>query len=220
MSTASIGLSDQLQRYLLDVSLYEPKPCAQLREQTMQMEMARMISSPEQVQFILLLAKMLDAKRAIEVGTFTGYTALRLTLGMPELQMTCCDISEEYTDIARDYWRAEGVDNRIDLQLAPASETLRALLDKGEADGFDFAYIDADKTGYKTYVELCMELIRPGGLILLDNTLWSGTVADPNDHSDDSVALRKLNSWLREQAPQRFDLSLVPIGDGLTILRK
>ncbi len=220
MSTSSIGLDDRLQQYLLEVSLHEPAACARLREQTLAMPDANMISSPEQVQLLMLLCKMIDARNGLEIGTFTGYTSLRLTIGMPALKMTCCDLSEEFTSVAREHWQAANVQSRIDLQLGPAQQTLDRLIDEGFEGAFDFAYIDADKSGYKAYVESCLSLVRNGGLITLDNVLWSGSVADPGDSSADTVALRELNSWLHERAPGRFDLSLVPIGDGLTILRK
>jgi predicted O-methyltransferase YrrM len=220
MSFASIGLDDNLQQYLLDVSLHEPEACRKLREQTMEMAESMMISSPEQVQLIMILVKMLGARQGLEIGTFTGYTSLRLTLGLPELNMTCCDVSEEFTAVAREHWQAADVQDRIDLQLAPAQETLDRLLDEGFEGAFDFAYVDADKTGYRGYVESCQVLVRAGGLILLDNVLWSGSVADPEDQSDDTAALRGLNSWLHETAPGKFDLSLIPIGDGLTLIRK
>ena len=220
MSTASIGLDDRLQQYLLEVSLHEPEACARLREQTLQMSEANMISSPEQVQLILLLAKLLGAKRGLEIGTFTGYTSLRLTLGMPALKMTCCDLNKEFTAIARQHWQAAGVDTRIELELAPAQQTLDLLVDEGFEGAYDFAYIDADKTGYREYVESCLALVRPGGLILLDNVLWGGAVIDPDDASDDTLALRELNAWIHANARGRYDLSLVPIGDGLTIIRK
>lgn len=220
MSTSSLGLDDRLQQYLLEVSLQEPEACAKLRAQTLDMPDANMISSPEQVQLLKLLFKMLNARNGLEIGTFTGYTSLRLTMAMPALKMTCCDLSEEFTSIARQHWQAANVQDRIDLQLGPAQQTLDRLIDEGFEGAYDFAYIDADKTGYKSYVESCLSLVRNGGLITLDNVLWGGSVADPGDSSDDAVALRELNTWLHERAPGRYDLSLVPIGDGLTILRK
>ena len=220
MSTSSIGLDDRLQQYLLDVSLHEPEACLRLREQTLAMPDANMISSPEQVQLLKLLFKMIDASNGLEIGTFTGYTSLRLTMAMPQLRMTCCDLSREYTDIAREHWRAANVEDRIDLQLGPAQQTLDHLIDEGFEGAYDFAYIDADKSGYKSYVESCLTLVRNGGLITLDNVLWGGAVADPEDNSDDTLALRELNQWLYQRAPGRFDLSLIPIGDGLTVLRK
>ena len=134
--------------------------------------------------------------------------------------MTCCDVSEEFTSIAREHWQSAGVSNRINLQLAPAQQTLDGMIDDGQQGQFDFSYIDADKSGYRGYVESCLELVRSGGLITIDNVLWSGSVADPDDQSEDTAALRELNVWLYQQAPGRFDLSLVPIGDGLTLLRK
>ena len=220
MSSSSIGLDETLQEYLLDVSLLEPQACRQLREQTLTMPDANMISSPEQVQLLFLLCKLLGARNGLEVGTFTGYTSLRLTMGMPELKMTCCDISEDFTATAREHWQAASVDDRIDLQIRPAQQTLDGLIDEGFEGAYDFAYIDADKSGYRGYVESCLVLVRPGGLITLDNVLWGGSVTDPGDNSEDTVALRELNTWLHQRAGGRFDLSLVPIGDGLTILRK
>ncbi len=220
MSNSSLGLSEALQQYLLDVSLREPPVCLRLRRQTLAMPEAKMLSSPEQVQLFLLLLKMLDAKSGIEVGTFTGYTSLRLTLGIAALRMTCCDISEEFTAIARTFWREAGVAERIELHLAPALETLDELIARGKSASFDFAYIDADKSGYREYVERCWRLVRPGGLIAIDNTLWSGSVADPENQEEDTLALRRLNEWLYSQDDYEYDLSLVPIGDGLTLLRK
>ena len=220
MSTSSIGLDDRLQQYLIEVSLQEPEACARLREQTMAMSESNMLSSPEQVQLLKLLFKMLGARRGLEIGTFTGYTSLRLTMAMPELRMTCCDLSREYTDIAREHWRAANVDNRIELHLGPAQDTLDRLLDEGFEGAYDFAYIDADKSGYRAYVESCLALVRNGGLITLDNVLWGGSVADPDDHDEDTEALREVNRWLFERASGRYDLSLIPIGDGLTVLRK
>jgi caffeoyl-CoA O-methyltransferase len=220
MSSASIGLDQRLQDYLLAVSLHEPEICAGLRQRTRSMPDGNMISSPEQVQLLELLARLLGARRGLEVGTFTGYTALRLTLGLPELRLTCCDLSEEFTAIARDYWRQAGVFERIDLRLGPAQRSLDELLADGAAGSYDFAYIDADKGGYRGYAESCLQLVRAGGLVMLDNVLWDGLVADPADDGDDTRALRDVNRWLYEQAPGRYDLSLVPIGDGLTLLRK
>ena len=220
MSNNSLGLDENLQKYLLDVSLKEPAICQRLREQTVSMAEGGMLSSPEQVQLLLLLFKMLNAKSGIEIGTFTGYTSLRLTLGIPDLHMICCDISEEFTDIAKRYWQQAGIIDRIDLRLAPALDTLDALIENGQSESFDFAYIDADKSAYRDYLERCMTLVRAGGLITLDNTLWNGSVADPEDNGEDTIALRQLNSWLHAQQEYDYDLSLVPIGDGLTLLRK
>ena len=181
---------------------------------------ANMLSSPEQVQLLVLLCKMLGAGNGLEVGTFTGYTSLRLTMAMPGLRMICCDLSEDFARIARRHWEAANVDQRIELHLGPAGQTLDRLIDEGFEGVYDFAYIDADKSGYRAYVEDCMTLVRPGGLILLDNVLWDGAVVDPADTSEDTVALRELNAWIHQRAPGRYDLSVVPIGDGLTIIRK
>ena len=220
MSNSSLGLSEALQQYLLDVSLREPEVCRRLRLQTLEMPKANMLSAAEQVQLLLLLLKMLGAKSGLEVGTFTGYTSLRFTLGIPGLRMTCCDVSEEFTTIAQAYWREAGVADRIDLRLAPALETLDEMIKNGSPAAFDFAYIDADKAAYREYIERCMILVRSGGLIAIDNVLWSGRVADPENHDDDTLALRRLNEWLHSQDDYEYDLSLVPIGDGLTLLRK
>ena len=165
MSTSSIGLDETLQQYLLEISLHEPAACRRLREQTLGMPDANMISSAEQVQLLALLCNMLGAKRGLEIGTFTGYTSLRLTLAIAQLKMTCCDISEAFTRIAREHWQAASVQDRIDLQIAPAQQTLDRLIDEGHEGAYDFAYIDADKSGYQGYVESCLALVRPGGLI-------------------------------------------------------
>jgi predicted O-methyltransferase YrrM len=219
MGALSFGLDETLQSYLLEVSLHEPEACRRLREHTKTLADGMMISSPEQVQMLLLLFKMLDAGKGLEVGTFTGYTSLRLTLGMPGLQMTCCDLSEEFSAVAREHWRDAGVAERIDLRLGPAQQTLQELIADGRQGYYDFAYIDADKTGYRNYVEACFTLLHGGGLIAIDNVLWGGSVADPDNQSTDTRALRDLNKWLYREAPGRFDLSMVPIGDGLTLLR-
>ena len=219
MSSSSIGLDQKLQNYLLQVSLHEPDDCLKLRQETLELPEAAMISSPEQIQLLLLLCKMLNARSGLEIGTFTGYTSLRLTLGLPELNMVCCDVNEQFTSLGRKYWQAAAVADRIDLKLAPAQKTLDQLINDDGRDSFDFAYIDADKTNYRNYVESCMILVRPGGLIAIDNVLWGGSVANADDQSDDSVALRDLNLWLHRQAPGNFDLSLIPIGDGLTLMR-
>jgi predicted O-methyltransferase YrrM len=218
MSNSSIGLSDSLQQYLLDISLVEPDCCLKLREETAKLPEAQMISSPEQVQLITLLAKLINARKGLEIGTFTGYSSLCLTLALPQLEMTCCDISENFTSIGQRHWRDNAVDDRILLKLAPAIETLEALVESGQSKSFDFAYIDADKTGYRRYVELCFKLIRSKGIIAIDNVLWSGSVINSSDQTEDTVALRQLNSWLHDNAGDQYELSVIPIGDGLTLL--
>ena len=166
-----------------------------------------------------LLVELMGASHAIEVGTFTGYSSLSVALAMPEDgRLICCDTSEEWTTVARRYWVEAGVQAKIDLRLAPALETLDALLSDGRAGAFDFAFIDADKQNYENYYERCLQLLRPGGLIAVDNTLWSGSVADPDDTEPSTCAIRRFNEKLH--CDDRVSLSLVPIGDGLSLARK
>jgi len=219
MSNRSISLTDSLYEYLLAVSLREPDLLRQLRQETSIDPMARMQISPEQGQFMGLLARLMGARRCLEVGVFTGYSSLALALALPDdARIVACDVSEEWTSVARRYWAAAGVADKIDLRLAPALETLEGLLAAGEAGSYDFAFLDADKKNYLRYFELALGLVRPGGLIVADNTLWSGRVADPRNAEPDTVALRHFNQHLHRDA--RIDLSLVPIGDGLTLARK
>ena len=219
MSRQSIGLDDRLYDYLLGASLREPPALARLREETAAHPRAGMQIAPEQGQFMQLLLRLMDARRVLEVGVFTGYSSLAMALALPpEGRILACDVSEEYTAIARRHWAAAGVSDRIELVLAPARDTLDARLAAGEAGSYDFAFIDADKGGYLDYYERLLALLRPGGLIAVDNTLWDGAVADPADCSPDTVALREFNACLHED--ERVDLSLVPIGDGLTLARK
>jgi caffeoyl-CoA O-methyltransferase len=176
--------------------------------------------APEQGRFMALLVQLMDARRYLEVGTFTGYSSLAVALAMPDDgQIIACDVSEEYTAVARRYWEEAGVARRIDLRIGPTLNTLKALLhDDDERRDFDFIFIDADKANYNSYYEKCLDLLRPGGLIALDNTLWGGKVADPAVTDIDTSALRKLNTKL--YADERIDMSMVPIGDGLTLCRK
>ena len=219
MSSRTLGLDDTLHAYLLEVSLREPEPLARLREATAGMRNARMQVSPEQGQLMGLLIELTGARRVLEVGTFTGYSALAMALALPEDgRIVACDVSEEWTAVAREHWRRAGVAHRIELRLAPAQQTLDALLAGGEAGSFDFAFIDADKGGYLAYYERCLALLRAGGLIAVDNTLWSGRPADPHDDDPDTVAIRDFNRALH--GDERVTLSLLPIGDGLTLARK
>jgi O-methyltransferase len=219
MSTRTLSLNDTLYRYLLDHSLREDAVALALRERTAGHEWAGMQISPEQGQFMGLLAELIGARHIIEVGTFTGYSALCLARALPtDGRLICCDLSEEWTAIGIPYWERAGVRDRIDLRIAPALETLDGLLADGRAGQFDMAFIDADKTNYLHYYERCLTLLRPGGLVLIDNTLWGGSVADPADQGTDTVAIRALNDVLH--ADERITLSLVPIGDGLTLARK
>jgi O-methyltransferase len=218
MSNRTINLDDRLHRYLVEHSVRESPLLARLRETTMGLEMSNMQIAPEQGQFMALLVELLGAERIIEIGTFTGYSALCMAQAMPAHgRLLCCDISTEWTEIGRGFWREAGVEDRIDLRIAPAMETLDELLEQGAAGSFDMAFIDADKSGYVDYYERCLRLLRRGGLVMFDNTLWDGAVADPADRSDDTRALRELNDRLL--ADERVSLSLVPIGDGLTLAR-
>jgi caffeoyl-CoA O-methyltransferase len=219
MSKNTLGLDNQLYDYLLSVSLREPDLLRQLREETASYPMARMQISPEQGQFMALLVQLLGATKTLEVGVFTGYSSLCVALALPPNgKIVACDVSEEYTAIARRYWQAAGVADKIDLRLAPALETLDELLAAGQAESFDFAFIDADKGNYEGYYERSLQLIRPGGLIAIDNVLWSGRVADPQEQGNNTQALRALNEKLHDD--ERITLSMVPIADGLTLALK
>lgn len=219
MSNRTIGLDDALYRYLLDASLREHPLLAELRAQTATMPEAHYQIAPEQGQFMAFLARAIGVRRYLEIGTFTGYSALAIALALPaDGEVIACDVSREWTDIARNYWQRAGVADRIRLELRPALDTLSDLRARGEDASFDLAFIDADKTGYPEYYEQCLALLRPGGIVMVDNTLWSGRVADTADRSADTEAIRAFNRQL--QSDQRIDLSLVPIGDGLTLARK
>jgi predicted O-methyltransferase YrrM len=219
MSSRTLNLDETLYRYLLDHSLRETELMRRLRETTARQEYARMQISPEQGQFMALLVELLGAERIVEIGTYTGYSALCMAQAMPEHgELVCCDISEQWTDIARRFWREAGIEGRIRLHIAPAIVTLDTLIEQGRAASFDMAFIDADKTNYVAYYERCLTLLRSGGLILFDNTLWGGAVADPEDQDADTVAIRELNDALRDDS--RVSISLLPLGDGLTLARK
>ena len=210
---------ERLHRYLVTASLRDDPLQARLREETQRLSAGAMQIAAEQGQFMALLVSLIGARRCIEIGTFTGYSALCTARALPEDgRLTCCDISEEWTSIARRYWEEDGVARKIDLRLGPAAETLSDLLGDGGAGRYDFAFIDADKTGYDGYYERCLELIRPGGLIAIDNMLWNGWVADPSRDDADTEAIRALNLKVRDD--RRVDASLVPIGDGLLLARK
>lgn len=219
MTNRSISLTDSLYQYLLSSSLREPDLLRELRAETAADPQARMQIAPEQGQFMALLVRLIGARRCLEVGVFTGYSSLAVALALPDNgRIVACDVSERWTSVARRYWAAAGVEHRIDLRLAPALETLEALLVAGEAGRFDFAFLDADKENYLRYYELALELVRPGGLIVADNTLWSGRLADPSNTEATAVALRAFNERLHRD--ERVDLSLIPVGDGLTLARK
>lgn len=219
MSNRSISLTDPLYDYLLQVSLREAPLLKKLRDETAQMSNANMQIAPEQGQFMALLARLIGARHCIEVGTFTGYSSLAVALALPRTgRIICCDVSQEYTAVARRYWREAGVEDMIELRLGPAARTLESLVNGGGSAHYDFAFIDADKTNYAGYYELCLSLLRPGGLIAVDNTLWNGRVLDAKDQSEDTRAIRLFNEFVRDD--DRVDVSLVPIGDGVTLARK
>lgn len=218
MSRRNLPLDGALYRYIVDHSLREHPAQTALRAATASHPHAGMQISPEQGQFMALLVKLMGVKRAIEIGVFTGYSALTVALALPaDGRLLACDISNDYTLVGRPFWQQAGVAHKIELKLAPAIETLDAQLAAGRAGQFDFAFIDADKTSYDAYFERCLQLLRTGGLIAIDNTLWDGSVARPAD-SEDTAALQALNSKLHRD--ERIDLSLLPIGDGLTLARK
>ncbi len=219
MPKQTLGLEQSLYDYLLSVSIREPTILTQLRQETAQMPRSIMQISPEQGQFMALLVKIMGAKKTLEVGVFTGYSSLVVALALPaDGKIVACDVSEEYTSVARRYWQQAGVADKIDLHIAPALETLDNLLTAGEAGTFDFAFIDADKGNYDNYYERSLELIRPGGLIALDNVLWSGKVADTEIQDNQTNKIRALNRKLHQDS--RITLSLVPIADGLTLAMK
>jgi caffeoyl-CoA O-methyltransferase len=214
-----LQITDEIHRYLVDHSVREPDVLARLRAATASLPQAGMQIGPEQGQLMALLAKLVGAKRCIEVGVFTGYSSLAVALALPEDgRILACDVSEQWTAIARRFWREAGVEHKIELKLQPAVRTLEELLAAGEAGRYDFAFVDADKPAYDSYYELLLKLLRPGGLMALDNTLWSGAVLDPNEREPNTVALRALNDKLHRD--ERIDLSLLPVGDGLTLARK
>ncbi len=219
MTNRTIQIDDRLHRYLLDHSLRETGVMKKLRDVTAGHEMARMQIGPEQGQFMALLVELMGASQIIEIGTFTGYSALVMACALPhEGKLICCDISDEYTSLGRPFWQQAGVESKIDLRIAPALETLDRLIEEGQAGRFDMAFIDADKPAYDDYYERSLVLLRHGGLVLFDNMLWDGKVADARVDDADTVAIRKLNQKLH--ADDRVSLSMVPIGDGLTLALK
>ncbi|MEG4532665.1 class I SAM-dependent methyltransferase [Microcoleus sp. D2_18a_D3] len=219
MANSTLGLEHQLYDYLLSISLREPDILASLREETAKHPMAQMQIAPEQGQFMELMVQLMGATKTLEIGVFTGYSSLCVALALPSNgQIIACDVSEEYTAIARRYWEAAGVANKISLQLGPAINTLDKLIAEGQAGTFDFAFIDADKENYEAYFERSLQLVRNGGLIVIDNVLWSGRVADPQVQDESTTAIRSFNDKLRNDP--RVTLSVVPIADGLTLALK
>lgn len=212
-------LSDRLYEYALSVGVREPEVFRQLREETGKLAEGEMQIAPEQGPLLALLVQLMGARQCLEVGTFTGYSALWVASVLPpDGQLVCCDVSEQYTDLAQKYWAKAGLADRIDLRLGPALNTLTQLLGGGWRGLFDYAFIDADKANYDAYFEACLQLVRPGGLIAIDNTLWDGKVADPAVNDPDTVAIRDLNAKLF--ADERVSLSFLPLADGLTLCVK
>ena len=212
-------LERSLHDYLLSVSLREPDLLQQLRHETASHPMSQMQIAPEQGQFMALLVQLIGAKKTLEIGVFTGYSSLAVALALPpDGKLVACDVSDEYTAIAQRYWKLAGVADKIDLRIAPALETLDQLLAEGQANTFDFAFIDADKSNYDNYYERLLQLVRKGGLIAIDNVLWSGQVADPTVQDTRTNAIRSLNDKLHQD--DRISLSLLAIADGLTLALK
>lgn len=218
MTFQTLGLEPQLYEYLLSVSLREPKILFQLRQETARHQLGKMQIAPEQGQFMALLVQLIGAKKTLEVGVFTGYSALAIALALPpEGKVIACETNREYAAIAHQWWSRAGVADKIHLHLAPAKETLDRLL-VGEASTFDFAFIDADKSNYDSYYERSLQLVRPGGLIAIDNVLWSGRVAEDRVQDNRTKKIRALNQKLHQD--RRVTISPIPIGDGLTLARK
>jgi len=210
---------DAVADYVSSLVAAETDAQKRLREETAELPQSMMQIGPDQGAFLKLLVGAIGARQAIEIGTFTGYSAISIARALPKNgQLLCCDVNGEWTAIARRYWKEAGLDRRIELKLAPALETLEGLIGKGKEGSFDFAFIDADKTGYDAYYEACLKLLRPGGLIALDNMLWGGAVADPKAKDKDTLAIRALNEKISNDA--RVDASLVTIGDGVMLARK
>ena len=221
MSVKTFTMDDRLHEYLLSVSVPDLPPILrELRDETASLSRGRMQISTEQGQFMRLLIALIGAEKCLEIGVFTGYSALIVAQTLPDNgTLIACDISEEYTQIARRYWKKAGIEQKISLRIAPATETLNALLaDAAHRETFDFAFIDADKPNYDAYYEAALQLVKPGGLVAIDNTLWSGDVADPDINDEETVALRALNQKIAHDA--RVLVSVVPIGDGLTLAYK
>ena len=219
MSSKTRSLDESVYHYLLNHSLRESDASIGLRKATHDLAEANMQVSPEQGQFMSMLIRILGAEKAIEVGTFTGYSALQVARALPETgRLIACDISEEWTSIGKPFWKQEKVDHKIDLRIGPATETLAKLIDDGETGTFDFAFIDADKVNYLKYYELCLTLMRPGGLIAIDNVIWGGAVADSTITDPSTEAIRTLNAFVHQD--KRVSVSMLPIGDGLTLARK
>ena len=219
MSSSVLPYSIELRNYLWEKGLDENPVLKRLREETENHPFALMQICPEQGALMANLVRLISAKKAIEVGTFTGYSALAVALALPkDGYLLACDISEEFTSIGKPYWEEAGVSENIDLQIAPAIETLKSKIEDGESNTYDFAFIDADKINYLNYYELCLDLIRPGGVIAIDNVLWGGSVIDSARTDDDTKAIREINDFI--VSDKRVNISMIPVGDGVTLAVK
>jgi predicted O-methyltransferase YrrM len=219
MTSKSIGLPDDVYDYVLAHGVREPAILARLREETAAHPMAQMQIEPLQGAIFRLLVELLDARSYVEVGTFTGYSSLAVALAMPaDGRLVCCDVSEEYTSVARRYWAEAGVADRVDLRIGPGIDSLDALLAEGRENTFDLAFIDADKKSYPDYYERCVRLVRPGGVVALDNVLWGGEIADMAKQDRDTLALRAVNALVRDD--ERVTEVMLPVADGMTLARK
>jgi predicted O-methyltransferase YrrM len=219
MTSKSIGLPNDVYDYVLAHGVREPEILARLREETASHPMAQMQIEPLQGAIFRLLVELLDARSYVEVGTFTGYSSLAVALAMPpDGRLVCCDVSEEYTNVARRYWTEAGVADRVDLRIGPGVDGLDSLLAEGRASTFDLAFIDADKKSYPDYYERIVQLLRPGGLVALDNVLWGGEISDPTKTDRDTLALRAVNERVRDD--ERVTQVLLPVADGMTLARK
>ncbi len=219
MANRSIGVSDAIYDYLLTTGLREPAILQRLRAATEREDLSVMRSAPEQGQFMAMLLRLMGAERVLEIGTYTGYATLWMALALPARgRIISCDLSETWPEVGRPYWAEAGVADNIDLRLGPALETLQDLLDQDDPERFDFAFIDADKINYPAYFEACLQLLRPGGLIVIDNVLWGGSVIDPDKQDESTRAIRDFNRSLRDD--ERVDLNMLPIADGITLALK
>jgi predicted O-methyltransferase YrrM len=219
MSDYTLNLTPAVYEYYQKNSLREPEILLKLREQTHKMSMGHMQISPEQGQLMRLLLELLAARKVLDIGVFTGYSSLSMALALPsEGKVIACDVNVEWTKIAKRFWEMANMNHKIELRLAPATETLQSLIDAGERGTFDFAFIDADKLNYLNYYEQSLALVRVGGLIAIDNVLWGGEVADPAIRDQNTEMIRKVNEVLLKD--ERVTMSMLPIGDGLTLARK
>lgn len=219
MSSYTLNLTEKLYKYILDVSLREPKLLEELRHETAKLPSARMQISPEQGQFMALLIELINAKKTLDIGVYTGYSALAVALALPiDGRVVACDMDAKITQTAKAFWEKAGVANKIDLRIAPAQQTLEELISDGEVNTFDFAFIDADKSNYEIYYELSLKLLRQNGLIMADNTLWGGDVIKSEINDNATRAIRAFNQKLYRD--NRVTISMIPLGDGVTLARK